>query len=489
MSQIDIYWDTAALLVSEVSTVISVVLFVRFMKPFLYRKKCAWEAGGAYFIVILTSDFITLILYFFTGYESRGMLPDFIGLTAVLAVMCLRDYDDQYSQISEARWTVKKGHRRIRNLEQKIFLVVVMYLIEWFTHGIASLFREILFRTILFSPSILDKPIMVYFGFYVAAELVYLFIRFLIMFFLLHIIDRAYAYKKENISKKELGLLITVPLSVMAGYISFTFFFESYLADMQCYIQDVHLGYDWIKALYQLMSFAAIISSIILYQSIRKSHRQEKEEAVLEKQIESLKKHMEEVEVLYQNIRGLKHDMGNHVMILENLCQRGQPEEAVSYLSNLKEEFYEIAQEIKTGNIITDVIIMEKEKEAREKGIAFSCDFHYPDGTEVNAFDVSIILNNAVSNAIEGALLCREPYIQISSFQEKNAYMIEVRNNFAGRLLLDEEGGMPMTTKENKEEHGCGLANIRKIARKYFGDVEVAQDGEIFVLHVMLMLK
>lgn len=47
----------------------------------------------------------------------------------------------------------------------------------------------------------------------------------------------------------------------------------------------------------------------------------------------------------------------------------------------------------------------------------------------MNAFDVSIILNNGIDNALEGAASCREPYIRISSYQKGNAYMIEIENN------------------------------------------------------------
>lgn len=490
MDQMEIYWNTASLVACVAAGIISSCLFMWFMRPFLGRSRCAWEAGGAHFIFMRFADAVIITMVYFTDYEARGMLPDAIGLIVVLAVMCLRDWDDQYSHCSGSYEDLHGiGHRKVRNLEQKIFLVVVMYLVEWFTHGIATLFRDILFRAILFSPAILDRPIMVYFGIYVVVEVTYLFLRFWIMLFLFKIINRAYVYKKENISKKELGLLIAVPLSVMVGYISFTFFFDSYLSDMQQYIQDMHMEYNWIKALYQIMSFVAIISSIVLYQSIKESHRREKEEAVLGEQMESLKRHMGEVEALYQNIRGLKHDMGNHVLVLENLCRRGQQQEAIGYLRSIKEEFHEAVEEIKTGNPITDVILMEKEKAARDKGITFFNDFHYPKDTLVNAFDISVILNNAIGNAIEGAVSCEKPYIRILSFQKKNAYLIEVRNNFTGKLLMDQENGVPMTSKENKEEHGCGLANIRKVARKYFGDMEVAQEGDNFILRVMLMLK
>lgn len=34
------------------------------------------------------------------------------------------------------------------------------------------------------------------------------------------------------------------------------------------------------------------------------------------------------------------------------------------------------------------------------------CDFYYPHETPINAFDISVILHNALDNAIEGAAHC-----------------------------------------------------------------------------------
>lgn len=475
MDQMDIYWEVASGAAAISAIVITAFLFARFLRPFLSKDRYAWEAGGAYILTMLIAYVISL--------ELPGMIPEALSLMAAFGVICFRDKDDQISQHINSRCNI-----RVKNLEQKIFLVVVIYLIEWFSHGIAFPFRDVLFRVILFSPRVLEIHAMAYWGLYVGIEFISLSLRFTIMFMLFHIIDRVYVYKKENISKKELGLLLSIPLSVLAGYFSFTFFFEVYLGDIQQYIQENHVLYNWIKALYQIISFAAIFSAIVLYQKIKESYKQEKEKAVLEEQTESMKKHMTEVEALYQNIRGLKHDMGNHVMILENLCQNNQ-QEAISYLSNLKEELYAITSEIRTGNPITDVIIAEEEKEAARKGIDFSCNFHYPKGAGINAFDVGIILSNAVGNAIEGAAGCENPFIRISSYQGKNGYLIEIRNSYKGKLLVDGENKLPVSTKEDREEHGFGLANIQRVARKYFGDIEIKADEGVFTLHVMLLLK
>ena len=143
---------------------------------------------------------------------------------------------------------------------------------------------------------------------------------------------------------------------------------------------------------------------------------------------------------------------------------------------------------MKTGNPVTDVIVAEKRKEAQERGIGFICDFHYPEKTGINAFDVSIILNNALDNAMEAAECCERPFIDIKSWRQRNVYMIEVRNPFIGNLITDKESGLPESAKGGSG-HGFGLKNMQKVARKYHGDIDVRQEKNGFVLTVMMMLE
>ncbi len=106
-----------------------------------------------------------------------------------------------------------------------------------------------------------------------------------------------------------------------------------------------------------------------------------------------------------------------------------------------------------------------------------------------NVFDISVILNNALQNALENAEKSEKPYISILSYRRNNAYMIEISNSFTGDLQWDTEKELPITSKRKLDGHGYGLANIRKMARKYSGDIDVVQmDGE-FCLSIMLMLE
>lgn len=119
------------------------------------------------------------------------------------------------------------------------------------------------------------------------------------------------------------------------------------------------------------------------------------------------------------------------------------------------------------------MILQELKNEAEKRKIRYQSDFYYPTGTNINAFDVSVILNNALQNAMENARKSEAPYISVLSYHRNHAYMIEISNSFTGNLQWDEERGLPVTSKEKTEGHGYGLSNIRMVARKYAGDIAI----------------
>ena len=145
--------------------------------------------------------------------------------------------------------------------------------------------------------------------------------------------------------------------------------------------------------------------------------------------------------------------------------------------------------EIKSGNPVTDVILQEFKSEAEKRNIHFQSDFYYPTGTNINAFDVSVILNNALQNAMENVVNSETPHISILSYHRNNAYMIEISNSFAGNLQWDEEHDLPVTSKEKPDSHGYGLSNIRIVAGKYSGDIAIDLKDDEFRLIIMLMME
>lgn len=64
-----------------------------------------------------------------------------------------------------------------------------------------------------------------------------------------------------------------------------------------------------------------------------------------------------------------------------------------------------------------------------------------------------------------------------------------VRNNFCRQLVIDEASGLPQTTKENGKGYGFGLVSVRKVAQKYFGEIDIRQEDAEFLLNIMLLLQ
>lgn len=287
-------------------------------------------------------------------------------------------------------------------------------------------------------------------------------------------------------SSKELIMLIIPSLVGVTGYGVLQYYLAVYEKDTGKSLLDAYGSYGALSFLHYLISIIAILVMITMFQNWKAAKEEQAGQALVLNQISDMKKHIEETEKLYQDIRSLRHDMGNHIQILEHLVADNNTEDAAEYMEHLQKEWREVAFTIKTGSPVIDVILMEKQREAGEKGIQFTSDFHYPANTKLNAFDLSVILNNALNNCMEN-VSGANPCISISSFRKNSIYMITIKNSYQGRLEYS-EGSLPETTKSGKE-HGFGLHNIRRVAQMYMGDISLEQIGQEVILSVMLQVE
>lgn len=467
VDNIETYWKVASYTIAILGYIVEGWMVYQFVKPFMKQK--------AYFVGLSYS--ITMLVFYCVPQEIT--YPNLQGALVACITMCLLEK---------------------RNRKQKIFLATCMYLVRWVVYGVTLVLRDIMFALFINIPHMLMRPMKQWIT-YIIVELIYYGIALTVMYWVIRLIHKVYVNKKEDISGKELLLLFATLMTVMTGYFTFNFVSNVYIEDMEKYVWNVHPEYTMLRVIYQIVSLAAILIAIVIYQKLKEKQQEEKENILLAEQIENTKQHIREVERLYEDIRALKHDMGNHICVLENLfCKleaetddfgllENEEKELRNYLSELKVTWCKSMAEIKTGNPVTDVILTQKQKEAKEKGIDFNCKFAYPVNTNINAFDISVILNNAIINATEGTKGCKNPYVSISSYCQKNAYMLEVTNCISKKVEIDNETGFPETTKTDKSSHGIGLANIRKVAQKYYGDVDIRQEENCFTLTVMLIMN
>ena len=232
----------------------------------------------------------------------------------------------------------------------------------------------------------------------------------------------------------------------------------------------------WIPVICVLL-LSAIVASVILFQKLVQYNEETGKRAILENQVRQMQKEIVEIQDIYTDMRGLRHDMRSHIanisLLVKNVTGSAN-EELESYIGKMEETVSRLDFTYQTGNPITDIIIHQKGQEAEKKHIQFKADFAYPPNLLIDIYDIAVILNNALENAIEA---CRkaEGYkqIKLQSYVKGSLFFIEVENDFSEDIVIEEESGLPVSSKENGKLHGIGISNIQRCAKKYMGDIDI----------------
>ena len=249
----------------------------------------------------------------------------------------------------------------------------------------------------------------------------------------------------------------------------------------------------WEIPMIAVLIFIGEAALIYFWQKYRILLAERQKHFIEEQQVKAMKKRLEEAENFYGSIRKVRHEMKNHMANIKGLAGAGEYGEIEDYVRRMDETMQELEYKYVTGNAVTDVIINDKCRRAEKAGIRFDADFRY--GGEIPVFDMGIILNNLLDNAIEACekLETGKGFIHLSLKQKKQFLLLEVENSFDGAVPVQSGGGLALpTTKQSIlpgiiAEHGIGLENVRDVAEKYFGGVNIKVKGDVF--HVTVMLQ
>lgn len=456
MSLVEKCWMVTSKISVIALLMITGIYFGKFVCPYIKKKKGAVAVSIVYITIMLVLYMIPPQIDNFSAY--------LIGVIAAFLAMYVEDR---------------------RNIYQKIFLAITFFSIRWLTVAMAARLDDLVTKALVFRNMGAEKVWLQY-GLYVGTRVLDIVLCIAFIAVAIGLINKAYIYKKDEMSVKEMVMLIIPSLVGVTGYGILQYYLMIYERDTGKNLIDTYGFYGALSFLHYLISIVAILVVIVMFQNWKEMQEEQRGQELVLNQISDMKKHIEEVEKLYRDIRSMRHDMGNHIQTLEHLVAHNNMDDATEYLEHLKNEWDKVSPEIKTGSPVIDVILMEKLREAKERQIRFLSDFHYPHNTKLNAFDLSVIMNNALNNCMEN-VSGDDPYISISSFRKNSIFMITIKNSFGGQLNFG-DSDLPETTKSGRE-HGIGLNNIRRVARMYMGDISLEQGNEEVILSIMMQVE
>lgn len=179
-----------------------------------------------------------------------------------------------------------------------------------------------------------------------------------------------------------------------------------------------------------------------------------------------------------------RHDMRNHIYILQHLLEQEKLEEAKQYADELEEHFTSMGTAISVNHGIVDAILNKYAAKCQEKQISLVVKGYMPQDCNISSFDLCVIFSNLLSNAIEAAEQCVEKKINLELRHEDDMIMLCIKNTFDGKL--EEKNGTIQTRKQDTQVHGYGLENIKECVERNQGQMDIREDKFYFVVTIYL---
>lgn len=234
----------------------------------------------------------------------------------------------------------------------------------------------------------------------------------------------------------------------------------------------------WILICLFLVVFVAVLSHFLT--------KKQDEKWLYDFQDSILKKQRDEVENVYNTMRGWRHDYHNHMQTLKAYLSMNQIEEMGKYLDHLEEDLDSIDIAIRTGNTSVNAILSSKISIAQKQMINVNCKATVPPDLKITDVHLCAIIGNLLDNAIEACekVSVEKRFIRVYIGLFKQQLYISVTNatESSRRKKLTEL----ITSK--KGEHGLGLKRVDNLVSEYDGFVNRKNEPGVFATEIMLPL-
>ena len=220
----------------------------------------------------------------------------------------------------------------------------------------------------------------------------------------------------------------------------------------------------------QITGLAALLCTLYAYRQLCRGFQAQVELQSLTQAAQAQKVYIAEARARYEQTKSFRHDIKNHLSVLDGLLKNEKLDEGREYLKKLETVSEALSFPYQTGNQVVDILLGEKLGRAKE--ITAEVSLVLPNPCGIDDFDLCVLFANVLDNAITA---CRAQdgakSIRISGKRQGDFYMLTFENT---------------CSQEPLPPAGTGLSNIRVVAEKYHGAVLTEKTGGWFSLNVLL---
>ena len=227
--------------------------------------------------------------------------------------------------------------------------------------------------------------------------------------------------------------------------------------------------------LLQILGLVALLCTLYAYRQICHSFQVQADLQSLTQAAQAQKVYITEAQTRYERTKAFRHDIKNHLSVLDGLLSNGKLDESRAYLKKLETVSASLSFSHQTGNPVVDILLAEKLELAKTNGITADVSLLLPKPCGIDDFDLCVIFANALDNAINACQSIEGiRSIRIRGKQQGDFYMLTFENTCSDKALPPPE---------------TGLSNIKSVAEKYHGAMLVEKATQSFSLNVLLNIS
>lgn len=290
------------------------------------------------------------------------------------------------------------------------------------------------------------------------------------------IIDKHFSYDEPSMSYNRYTVMILMPvlmIFIIGEYINSAIYGNTIVTDSNGNI----IGTDHYRVLaVHILGTASLFCVMFAYKKLSENFELHTNLTLLEQEESFLTGYAAEAKSRYEKTRSFRHDIKNHMVVLNELLREEKTEQALNYINDIEKITEEISFPYSTNHPIADILMENKLGAAKGMGIAVSCSLILPYPCGIRDIDFAVILSNALDNALyacEGMDGDSEKYIRVDGKKQGDFILLEIENS--------------CRDKENFKK-GTGLLNIQTTAEKYHGTLNIKTEKNSFALSVLLVI-
>lgn len=235
-----------------------------------------------------------------------------------------------------------------------------------------------------------------------------------------------------------------------------------------------------------VLIFILNITAFYLYDSLAANYIKISEASIIEKEKEFYYQQCQLIQNSAEEVRTLRHDLHNQLVVISDLIEKNQQEEALMVVKRLSGKTKNRNLYSFTGNIPIDSIINYKLQNAEQEQIQIETNIAVPADIEFNSVDCVMILGNILDNSLCALkqVDCNHRYLKLKVVYDKERLLIQCINPYETKIMY--ENGNIISSKKDRKHHGYGLKSIKTTVEMYDGYMEINHENKVFLIDIVL---